>query len=73
MSKVELIRCDACGLIQGEDGRAEKMWANVRLPDTHPLDTPLPWITKHYCLNCWSEIEKSIPEHPKRPAAPVKK
>lgn len=75
MSKVELVRCDACGLVQGEDGRGPDTWAEVLPPSDliGGFSIGLRMASKrHYCLNCWSVIEKSIPSLPQRPAAPIK-
>jgi hypothetical protein len=73
MSKVDMTRCDACGLLQGEDGRSLDSWAEVLLPIDEGLPRSMTRIIGHkknYCLNCWAEIEKSIPRLPERPCAP---
>ena len=76
MSKFEMIRCDGCGIVRGEDGRGSAQWAEV----TPPSDPDFPQTfgallasKKNFCLNCWGVIEQHIPSLPQRPMAPVKR
>lgn len=76
MSKVELIRCDACGLIRGEDMRSDDQWAKVYPPSDEGLPRSMSAFLqqrKDYCLNCWSKISSDFPTLPERPSAPPKK
>jgi hypothetical protein len=70
MSKIELVKCDSCGLVQGEDGRSSQQWAEILPPSDSSSIMFRITAKKHYCLNCWSEIEKTLPALRKRPCAP---
>lgn len=73
MSKLELKRCDACGLISGEDGRSTEQWALIYVPEEHFVGVGAGRLLArqlHYCFNCWIVLRQYLPTLPDRPTNP---